>query len=1111
MSEGTPVEAGVETVSREDQGTPVQDEPGMETYMGQDGDQAFLHQVEAQGTQEEPAVVTQQIEEQSTAESGMEPVANPAAEGQMQPLLEDSADQHMAPQDTDQDMQQPMEPQIDIESDQQMEPPVDVEAGQQMEPQVDVDAGQQMEPPVDVEAGQQMEPQVDVEAGQQMEPQVDVEGGQQMEPQVDVVNDPQGEPAAEEQQMTAEQIIEQQMLIQQMAQEQAAREQLEAIQQQAMAQQHVAVDPQQEAMLQQQQGVMETDQVAMNEAHEAETQVQGEEEEAPTIQAAVGDDQGVQGEGGEEPPTLEAQEPVQETNYVIIQVNENGEAELHPASAVQTQMAPPQQVITSQPATAATVVAQSASKASVAAGQSSGVEVEGEKKKTDHALLRRPIELGVSGVQQVINCIKSGTDEMKSLLVSECHVIFECRVCRNLFRGLPNFIAHKRIYCKDSFRSARLRMSEGGEDELVILQPEGADLSMDDLQGDDDAPPVLVREGNIPRDRKDGKLSRVVELERIPGNSNAVRMKRQGDPEGTPRTKRSRIGRMFGEEYYTEEDLALAEPDQNMTRIRRRTMDGSDIGSPAAARLAERHDVDLRTLACLNCNTTYSSIKTLNFHMQSLHSDTRTFYPCIFCNNVFAQLWGVTRHIMRSHKKSKEEVEDMRETLRQRAFSKTVDEMGEYETPRHNKDVIQKGGDRGSVDGEEEEQDLVNVKSDPQDKGAEEEMEDEAMGEEDEEGRGKSEDVYEFDEEDQPSSGVKRSNSAKKESNSPVILKYSDEDEALIESNIDMKNLICLKCDRQYGSISNLRRHAVRHLGWRRFKCKLCKFMSYNRSECKSHLRRIHTAKMQGQPELLNFVIDLEHEGIAVHSPIRPQRRTMITEADMRKSGYKPERVDDDMDNGSMSQDEENSMEESMMTTPEGFSRVKGSARRSSGKAAPKVDRMTTLVTRSGSYPKGVMTRSARKGKGSQVGPGNDDFGFAALAGDGDNAGTTVTVPEGTTVVEVHLIPTSSGDVKYESDGSIVVSSIQAFEQMACNTEVEQEEEESDMVVAQAKRVNPGQTATIPEEALRKVESGEMTAGELFQLFQVQEGTSGTAAAAAGAASAAETAEGTGE
>lgn len=85
------------------------------------------------------------------------------------------------------------------------------------------------------------------------------------------------------------------------------------------------------------------------------------------------------------------------------------------------------------------------------------------------------------------------------------------------------------------------------------------------------------------------------------------------------------------------------------------------------------------------------------------------------------------------------------------------------------------------------------------------------------------------------------------------------EDEAKIERMIDMRKLICLKCKKEYGSISNLRRHAVRHLGWRRFKCKLCKFTSYNKSECKTHLRKCHSKETATLLDygLLPYIIDL--------------------------------------------------------------------------------------------------------------------------------------------------------------------------------------------------------------------------------------------------------------
>lgn len=60
--------------------------------------------------------------------------------------------------------------------------------------------------------------------------------------------------------------------------------------------------------------------------------------------------------------------------------------------------------------------------------------------------------------------------------------------------------------------------------------------------------------------------------------------------------------------------------------------------------------------------------------------------------------------------------------------------------------------------------------------------------------------------------------------------------------------------------MSNLRRHIVRHLGWKRYKCKLCPFSSFNRSECNSHLQRIHKEKIVGK-DINNLIKDLKKEG----------------------------------------------------------------------------------------------------------------------------------------------------------------------------------------------------------------------------------------------------------
>lgn len=40
---------------------------------------------------------------------------------------------------------------------------------------------------------------------------------------------------------------------------------------------------------------------------------------------------------------------------------------------------------------------------------------------------------------------------MLNYIDHECDLIFECRVCRTLFRSIANFILHKREYCREQF------------------------------------------------------------------------------------------------------------------------------------------------------------------------------------------------------------------------------------------------------------------------------------------------------------------------------------------------------------------------------------------------------------------------------------------------------------------------------------------------------------------------------------------------------------------------------------------------------------------------------------------------------------------------------------
>ncbi|CAC5414730.1 unnamed protein product [Mytilus coruscus] len=91
---------------------------------------------------------------------------------------------------------------------------------------------------------------------------------------------------------------------------------------------------------------------------------------------------------------------------------------------------------------------------------------------------------------------------------------------------------------------------------------------------------------------------------------------------------------------------------------------------------------------------------------------------------------------------------------------------------------------------------------------------------------------------------------------------------------VDYKNNKCLQCGLELTDISSLRRHAVRHLGWKRYKCRLCAYTGFNRSECNSHIKRRHAEKLiASSSPLSSFIIDLNKEASDVRN--RKKKSTM--------------------------------------------------------------------------------------------------------------------------------------------------------------------------------------------------------------------------------------------
>ncbi|XP_012271461.1 uncharacterized protein LOC105694899 isoform X2 [Orussus abietinus] len=327
----------------------------------------------------------------------------------------------------------------------------------------------------------------------------------------------------------------------------------------------------------------------------------------------------------------------------------------------------------------------------------------------DLTQLRKPVDLSVSSLLQVSKLLSIGSEEVKGILVYECDIVYECRVCRSLFRSLANLISHKRVYCKEKCNLTRYRdcikydytvqdksslnsLHENIDDILkeadnarvlrsqtpkVSGVPNGPDKDLTSIvdaiqqqQNEDSNDNVLPTPINEKTGKNSISNSDCMLLEEVESNCVAMYQTMVKPLEANGQITSDNMKTQISElQEMMNQSTAILGTDGRI--LEANYVEKSD--NPLQCCMdneISNESVNTQNLVCSICKAKFATKKTLTFHMKSLHVSNRMCYPCPCCSSTFANTWSVYRHLFKVHRKTNEQVRKLRVHIQEKAFRK---------------------------------------------------------------------------------------------------------------------------------------------------------------------------------------------------------------------------------------------------------------------------------------------------------------------------------------------------------------------------------------------------------------------------------------------------------
>ncbi|KAI1288118.1 putative zinc finger protein [Halotydeus destructor] len=515
----------------------------------------------------------------------------------------------------------------------------------------------------------------------------------------------------------------------------------------------------------------------------------------------------------------------------------------------------------------------------------------------DSSVVGETLNMSKKGVRQLLNIIQNGTNELRDLVLNECEVILECRKCRQLFRSVHNFLIHKRQFCLEHCCESMVlfdptsisyvetpveRSTVSSHEEEHRVEPE-----VEKIETINDAKKRTLEKCLTKlRQQNNEKTETVISLKltAIHHNSNAVfqHAEKVSDSMSEAVTSSSSdLTKDTSHETAVHDEETIAEPDACAPKDGCVSME-TDIGDGNKTVVEEHGPEEKITIetseespctsssggqaTCNQCGSSFISKKTLRVHLKTIHASQRLVYPCPFCQLTFKQLCNATRHLIHVHKKGKNDVKKLRESVK--ANARPIEEMPATA-------ILELGDQASDLDMDENTRDSFCLEFEPmdtdkspcaldkdttvqrEDSKEEQLLEDTSSSEED------SRDAF-----SRKLTEIERQRSlsdtniehiaaaqalfAKQQNiNSTGSLKIDDKTQGELSEIMCAKKLKCTVCpSMSFTNVNHLTQHAVTHIGLAVLKCKGCEFKTLSRQELDDHLGSVHNIPEPQRPKL---------------------------------------------------------------------------------------------------------------------------------------------------------------------------------------------------------------------------------------------------------------------